>query len=100
LKDQVQSKILLLKNNNNKKKKKKKKQEEKQKINRTGEMAQQLKTLTTLPKDLSSNPSTHIKQVTTACNSSSRNLILILSSRLHGYLHTYGIYSQIFTMTN
>lgn len=63
-------------------------------------MAQQLKTLTTLPKDLSSNPSTHIKQVTTACNSSSRNLILILSSRLHGYLHTYGIYSQIFTMTN
>jgi hypothetical protein len=51
-------------------------------------MAQQLRVLTVLPEDLSSVPSTHIKCLTTTCNSSARESNTLW---LHGHLHTYGV---------
>lgn len=38
------------------------------------EMAQQITVCLAFPKDLSSNPMTHLKQLTTTCNSSSKLL--------------------------
>ena len=54
----------------------------------TGEMAQQLRALAALAEDLGSVPSTHIGQLTTVCDSSSRNLMHILQSVVHTHTNT------------
>jgi hypothetical protein len=56
--------------------------------------AQWLRALAALPKDLNPGPSTHIRQITTACNSSSKVSDTIFShpqvpSHIYSHRHTY-----------
>lgn len=48
---------------------------------RSGEMAQRLRALAALAKDLGSDPGTHARQLTTTSNTSSRG------PKLHGHPH-------------
>jgi hypothetical protein len=56
-----------------------------------GEMAQWLRAYTVLPEDLRSIPSTHIRWLTTICNSSSRGSSDQASADMHPHtpIHTY-----------